>query len=156
MWCKHTNYEQAARIPIIVAAPGAARGAVTAALIETVDLYPTLCELAGLPVPGEIDGRSFAGVIRQPDSQVRSHVSHVYPRSDRLGRAIRDERYRMVEWKVPGAPAATAEIELYDYHSDPLETKNIAATAPGIVAELLAALAAQPEAKRQWKPSKRE
>ena len=52
MWCKHTNYEHAARIPLIVVAPGAAKAGIkTGALAETVDIYPTLCELAGLPAP---------------------------------------------------------------------------------------------------------
>ncbi len=64
MWCKHTNYEQAARIPVIVAAPGMKAAAKTAALIETVDIYPTLCELAGLPAPSGLDGASFAAALR--------------------------------------------------------------------------------------------
>ena len=51
---------------------------------------------------------------------------HVYPRNNMLGRAIRTGRHRMVEWKVPGAAAATAEYELYDYEKDPLETRNLA------------------------------
>ncbi len=151
MWCKHTNYEQAARIPVIVAAPDGARATGTAAMIETVDLYPTLCELADLPPPPNLDGRSFASVVRQPASKARDHVTHVYPRGGRLGRAIRTPRYRMVEWKVPGDPASSAEIELYDYQDDPLETKNIASTSPAIVAELREKLAEQGEAKKQWK-----
>ncbi len=148
MWCKHTNYEQAARIPLIVAAPEGARGVSTSAMIETVDLYPTLCELAGLPLPGRLDGQSFATVVRQPDSQARDHVTHVYPRANRLGRAIRTPRYRMVEWKVPGDSPSTADIELYDYQNDPLETKNIASTSSVIVAELRELLARQGEAKK--------
>ena len=65
MWCKHTNYEQAARIPLMIAAPGIAP-ARTAALVETVDIYPTLCELAGLPTPTGLDGVGFAEVLRDP------------------------------------------------------------------------------------------
>ncbi|QDV45648.1 Choline-sulfatase [Stieleria neptunia] len=155
MWCKHTNYEQAARIPIIIAAPGGARGAGTQAMIETVDLYPTLSELAGLPTPAGLDGQSFAGVIRDADATARDFVTHVYPRGGRLGRAIRNNRYRMVEWKTIAGPREDAEIELYDYQVDPLETENIAATSAAVVTMLRANLDPQPEAKPQWKQRKK-
>jgi iduronate 2-sulfatase len=154
IWCKHTNYEQAARIPVLVAGPGVKAGAKTASLIETVDIYPTLAELAGLPAPAGLDGRSFAATLRDPAAPHRDHAIHVYPRSapDKgsvLGRAIRTERHRLVEWKKQGAPADTAELELYDYHTDPLETKNLAAEQPEVVAKLRALLAKHPEAKPQ-------
>lgn len=151
MWCKHTNYEQAARIPVIVTSPDGVRDKSTETMIETVDIYPTLCELAGLPAPQGLDGTSFAGVIRGSDSKARDFVTHVYPRGGRLGRAIRNSRYRMVEWKIPGAPPETAEIELYDYQVDPLETRNIAGESPKMVAQLRSTLNKQPEAKRQRK-----
>ena len=150
MWCKHTNYEQATRIPLIVAAPGSsAAGADSAALIETVDLYPTLCELAGIPLPAGIDGRSFAAVVRDPAREHRDHATHVYPRGERLGRAIRTARHRLVEWKEPGSPDATAELELYDYEIDSEETVNLAGTQPQVVARLRRLLAQQPEARPQ-------
>ena len=66
-----------------------------------------------------------------------------------LGRAIRTARHRLVEWKKPGEPAATADLELYDYETDPLETKNLASAQPEIVAKLRAMLATHPEAKPQ-------
>lgn len=148
IWCKHTNYEQAARIPLMVAKPGGS-GTVSQALVETVDLFPTLAELAGLPVPEGLDGRSFAALLTDPTAAHRDHAIHVYPRNDLLGRAIRTDRHRLVEWKKPGADAATAEFELYDYESDPNETKNIASKNPAIVAELQKLLATHPEAKPQ-------
>jgi iduronate 2-sulfatase len=154
IWCKHTNYEQAARIPLLVAGPGVKAGVKTGALVETVDVYPTLAELAGLPAPTGLDGRSFAATLRDPAAPHRDHVIHVYPRSrpevgNVLGRAIRTERYRLVEWKKPGAAADTAEFELYDYQADPLETKSLAAAQPEVVAQLRALLAKHPEARAQ-------
>lgn len=148
MWCKHTNYEQAARIPLMVAKPGGS-GTVSQALVETVDLYPTLAELAGLPIPEGLDGRSFAALLTDPTAAHRDHAIHVYPRNDLLGRAIRTDRHRLVEWKKPGTDAATAEFELYDYVSDPDETTNLASGNPAIVAELQKLLATHPEAKLQ-------
>ncbi|HRH99398.1 MAG TPA: sulfatase-like hydrolase/transferase, partial [Prosthecobacter sp.] len=149
MWCKHTNYEQAARIPVIVAAPGI-QPARTQALIETCDIYPTLAELAQLPAPPQGDGRSFASVLKDPNSSVRDHAIHVYPRGGGLiGRAIRTQRHRLVEWKKPGDPADSAILELYDYEADPAETKNLAASQPEVVAGLRKLLATHPEAKPQ-------
>lgn len=150
MWCKHTNYEQAARIPLLIAAPGIAP-ARTSALVETVDIYPTLSELAGLSMPEGLDGISFAKVLRNPDQRVRDSIIHVYPRNKMLGRAIRTARHRMVEWKAPGAETSTAEYELYDYEKDPLETKNLADSQPEILASLKSILATHPEAKPQIK-----
>ncbi|HBJ33953.1 MAG TPA: iduronate-2-sulfatase, partial [Planctomycetaceae bacterium] len=147
MWCKHTNYEQAARIPVIVAAPSGQKNQSSVALIESVDIFPTVAQLAGLPIPKEIDGRSFASVIADPSAIARPYVTHVYPRGQQIGRAIRDARYRLVEWKVPGKSADSAEIELYDYQADPLETANLADTNPQVVHSMRALLAEHPEAK---------
>jgi iduronate 2-sulfatase len=153
-WCKHDNYEQATRIPLIVAAPGVTRPGTRAAnaLVETVDIYPTLAELAGLPapqVPQGIEGKSFVSALRDPNSGTKDYLYHVYPRGERIGRAIRTTRHRFVEWKIPGRPAGTADLELYDYEKDPLETKNLAAEQPEVVARLRAILARVPEAKPQ-------
>ena len=154
IWCKHTNYEQATRIPLMISAPGAKSGTRSSALAETVDIYPTLCELAGIPAPEGLDGRSFAPTLRDPAVPTKDHTIHVYPRTGPnktplIGRAIRTARYRLVEWKKIGAPAESAELELYDYESDPLETKNVAADQPTIVAELRVLLARHPEARPQ-------
>lgn len=149
MWCKHTNYEQAGRIPVIVAAPGI-QPARTKALIESCDIYPTLAVLAQLPAPPQGDGRSFASVLRDPSTSVRDHAIHVYPRGGGLiGRAIRTQRHRLVEWKKPGDAPENAILELYDYEADPAESKNLAAEQPDVVAGLRKLLAQHPEAKPQ-------
>ncbi len=150
MWCKHSNYEQASRIPLIVVAPGVTTGGpASAALVESVDIYPTLCELAGLPVPENLDGTSLAPVLKNPASDTKESIFHVFPRGNRIGRAVRTARYRLVEWKRPGARPDRAVLELYDYESDPDETKNLAEEHPEVVAELRKVLAAEPEAKPQ-------
>jgi iduronate 2-sulfatase len=156
MWCKHTNYEQAARIPLIVAAPSGQDGAETRALVESVDVYPTLCELAGLPAPQGLDGSSFAEVVRDASAPTKESIIHVYPRGPRIGRALRTARYRLVEWKIPGAAPGEAELELYDYHTDPGETKNLASEQPDVVGQLRAALAKYPEAKPQLRRTQRK
>ena len=126
IWTKHTNYEQANRIPLVIVAPGVtAKGDSTRQLAESVDLFPTLAELSGLPqpeVPQPMSGKSLLPVLKDPKLRVRDHAFHCYPRRGGvIGRAIRTERYRMVEWKKPGAPAKTAQFELYDYGESSVE-----------------------------------
>jgi iduronate 2-sulfatase len=158
MWCKHSNYEQANRIPLLIRAPGIPKsGRRTQSLAETVDLYPTLCELAGLPapvVPQGLEGNSLVPVLKRPSRENKEAVFHVYPRSRPgdgaiLGRAVRTERYRLVEWKKPGGAPESAEFELYDYKKDSLETRNLAPEQPKIVKKLHALITALPEAKPQ-------
>ena len=152
IWTKHTNFEQANRIPLVVIAPGVTRpGSSTGQLAETVDLYPTLAALAHLPQPSgpvPLDGINLTPVLKNPAARVRDHAYHCFPRGDSLGRAIRTDRYRLVEWKKIGAPADTAQIELYDYADDPVESRNIAAEQPAIVTELREILATHPEARK--------
>ncbi len=151
IWTKHTNYEQANRIPLLLVAPGVTKqGAVTRQLAESVDLFPTLAELAGLPapkVPQPLSGTSLVPVLNDPARRVRDHAFHCYPRRGGvIGRAIRTERYRMVEWKKPGAPASTAQYELYDYKDHPVEQKNLALGEEKALARLKEILARYPEA----------
>jgi iduronate 2-sulfatase len=163
MWCKHTNYEEATHIPLLISAPTVVkRDARTRALAESVDLYPTVCELAGLPIPRDaqsLEGKSLVPILKSPSRESKEAVFHVYPRNRRgdgaiLGRAVRTERHRLVEWKKPGAGLETAEFELYDYKTDRGETKNLASAEPDVVKKLQKLLAAQPEAKPQIQVSK--
>jgi len=156
MWCKHSNYEQATRIPVIVSAPGKAQGAASKSMIESVDIYPTLCELVGIDTPSLLDGKSFAGVLDKPSQSHRDHTIQVYPRSKQgvgqvLGRSIRTDRYRLVQWKAWDAPEQSSDWELYDYQTDPLETKNLADQEPQVVASMRELLATHPAAKPQVK-----
>jgi iduronate 2-sulfatase len=152
-WCKHSNYEEAARIPLLIATPGG-KSSVSQSLVETVDLYPTLCELAGIESPAGLDGKSFAAVLKDSAAPTKGHIFHVYPRGERLGRAVRTARHRLVEWKVPGAPSESAVLELYDYQADSQETKNLASEQPSVVAELRAILAKEAEARPQFKAAR--
>jgi iduronate 2-sulfatase len=128
LWCKHTNYEQAARQPVIVAAPGFQPG-VCDALVATVDLYPTLCALAGVAAPQGLAGRSLVPLLSDPSATVQDAVFHVFPRRvagrEMLGRAVRTARYRYVEWRAVDNGEVLGS-ELYDYEADPDETANLA------------------------------
>lgn len=143
---KHDNYEQPTRIPLIIAGPGIKAGVGTRQLASTVDIYPTLAALAGLPHPDgpqPIDGMSLKSVLANPDARVRDHITHCYPRRQAFGWAIRNERYRLVQWGDPAKPQRCI-YELYDYHTDPVEKVNIAEQHPEIVAELAKKFSAYP------------
>lgn len=149
-WTKHTNYEQANIIPLVIVAPGVTSpNSFTDQLVETVDIYPTLAELAGLPqpkVPQPMDGMSMVPVLKNTDLRIRDHAYHAFARNGHLGRAIRTDRYRLVEWTSINKPGEVKSYELYDYLNDPLETKNWAGHDPETVESLKAILARHPEA----------
>ena len=138
IWTKHTNYEQANRIPILIAGPKIEGGVATYQPAESVDLFPTLAELAGLPSPKvsqPLDGVSLVPVLHDPESRVRNHAYHAYPKQ-KLGRAIRTERYRLVEWAPWDRTESGLEYELYDYDADPLEKRNLIAELPEVAKRL--------------------
>lgn len=150
IWTKHVNYELANRIPLLFVAPGTTSpGTSTGQPAETVDIFPTLVDLAGLPRPEvsqPYDGESLVPVLKDPEVRVRDYAYHSYPRGGRIGRAIRTENYRLVQWKKAGAAVETAEYELYEYSEGPVEKKNIADENPAVVEELKSILDRQPEA----------
>ncbi|MHC4556629.1 MAG: sulfatase [Planctomycetota bacterium] len=80
IWGKATNYEIATRVPLIVSAPGMkARGKSSDALVELLDMYPTLCELADLSVPRHVEGKSFAPLLHKPDREWKETVFSQFP-----------------------------------------------------------------------------
>jgi arylsulfatase A-like enzyme len=133
MFCKHTNYEQAVRSPLILAAPGQkTKGAKTESPSEFVDIFPTLCELAGLPIPGSVEGLSLVSILDDPGAMVHEAALEQYPRdNNKMGYSLRDKRYRYIKWVKMDyyggeRTGPVADRELYDYEKDPLETVNLA------------------------------
>jgi iduronate 2-sulfatase len=125
IWCKATNFEAAARVTLLVSAPGMkAAGGRTQSIVELVGLYPTLCELAGLPAPRHLQGASFACLLDDPSMEPVGVAFSQYPRGDNMGRAIRTDRHRLVEWR-DRKTGQLAGRELYDLLTDPWETTNL-------------------------------
>ncbi len=134
IFCKHTNYEQATRAPLIIAAPGMTPGFETTVPTEFLDIFPTLCALTGLPTPEKLDGVSLVPLMDGTREQVKKFARSQYPRTsggERLmGYAYRSDRYRYVEWikKDFYKGETTGKVvarELYDYERDPEETTNL-------------------------------
>lgn len=131
MWGKTSNYELDARVPLIIAGPGVhAAGAEARGLVEMVDVYPTLAELAALPVPANLDGRSFARQLRDPAAPGKTVALTQHPQPSysadwvAMGYSLRDERYRYIEWHDRHTGEITAR-ELYDHANDAAETRNV-------------------------------
>ena len=134
MWGKHTSFENAARVPLIVRAPNSAgNGRRSKALVELVDLYPTLVDLAGLPAPDQLEGISFREVLDQPDRKWKTAVFTDQPARGNwdqggsiIGRSMRTDRYRYTEW-VNRSDDHVVARQLFDHEADPMETNNLAA-----------------------------
>lgn len=130
-WCKQTNFEVDTRAPLMIRAPGAkANGRTSDALVEFVDIYPTLCDLAKLPAPKTLEGVSLKPLLDGSAAKVKDAAFSQFPRKiegrDYMGYAMRTERYRYVEW----LDATTGEIttrEVYNHETDAAENENVAA-----------------------------
>lgn len=131
-WCKHSNSENDTNAPLLLSAPWLrTAGAQSRALVEFVDIYPTLADLAGLPLPGHLEGLSFKPVLEQPDRPWKTAAFSQYPRSNGgrnlMGYSMRTERHRFTVWVERGNPAKVEAVELYDHQADPQENQNLAA-----------------------------
>jgi iduronate 2-sulfatase len=142
-WQKQTLFEKTSKQPLLISAPGFMKGASTDAIVQMVDIYPTLAEITGLDAPDDLDGHSLVPLLRDPradwhypaftiqartlnpnarDGQskysfnpnVRSNNPTLY------GRSVRIKRYRYTEWDE-----GRKGVELYDYETDPNEFNNL-------------------------------
>ncbi|MEW6302446.1 MAG: sulfatase [Verrucomicrobiota bacterium] len=130
-WCKHSNVENDANAPLLISVPGMkSAGQRTDALVEFVDIYPTLAELCGLPRPAHLEGTSFAPVIENPNRAWKTAAFSQYPRSSGgkqlMGYSMRTERYRFTRWVQKADHSKVEAVELYDHRTDPQENVNIA------------------------------
>ncbi|MCB0667643.1 MAG: sulfatase [Saprospiraceae bacterium] len=121
LWCKHANFETSMRAPLIISAPGLTHGQMTNALTEFIDIYPTLCELAGLEKPDHLDGTSLLPLITNPQEPFKDAI---YSRFHR-GESIKTKDYVYTEWIDPKQSEIVARM-LYDHRTDSLENYNVA------------------------------
>ena len=131
LWNKHTNFENAARAPLLISAPGIPAGKATS-ISEFVDIFPTLCDLSGLQIPEKLDGKSLVPMMKDHNATVKDYAVSQYPHQGKMGYSIRTKSYRLTWWMKNGfvstKPFSKDLIvakELYDYDKDPLETINV-------------------------------
>lgn len=131
LWCKTTNYELDTRAPLILSVPAYAAGT-TDALVEFVDIYPTLLESCGLPSRNELEGISLMPLLDQPKRPWKQAAFSQFPRPwsyrgepDVMGYTMRTDRYRYTEW-VKFRTFQSLSCELYDHELDANEVRNLA------------------------------
>jgi iduronate 2-sulfatase len=144
LWHKHTNFEEATRAPLIIAGPGIKAGK-TSSLTEFVDVFPTICDLANVAVPENLDGKSLKPLMLKNTASVKNFSISQYPRklkkaemtklgytdSKMMGYSLRTDKYRYTIWmnnftsKQPFSASQVYASELYDYVKDPLEKVNV-------------------------------
>lgn len=130
LWCKHTNFEVAARSTLMMRVPGQKTvGSHSDALVEFVDMYPTIAAAAGLSLPAHLEGSSLLPLLDQPDLPWKKAAFSQYPRrsdgNNYMGYSMRTDRYRYTQWVKRGSGEVSAR-ELYDHQVDPNENVNIA------------------------------
>lgn len=120
LWGKVTLFDIGAKVPFMVRVPGLTQGGTRSdAMVELVDIYPTLAELAGLAPPPHLQGMSLRPLLDHPERPgEKRHAYTVVNRGDRMGYALRDQRWRYAQW--PDGE------ELYDLGRDPEERRNLA------------------------------
>jgi iduronate 2-sulfatase len=121
LWQKTMLWDQATRVPLIIYAPNAkGNGTASSKLVEMLDIYPTLADLAGLPVPKQVEGRSLQPLLVQPNAPEWN-----YPALSQIagGQSVRFGDWRYTEWGEDGAKG----VELYNLRADPGEYNNLAA-----------------------------
>ncbi len=136
LWGKTSNFELDARVPMMVHVPGSTQGGKrTEALVELVDLFPTLIELCGLPTPPALQGRSLATILRDPSLTVKPAAFTQHPRPayyDRepskqpatMGVSVRTAAVRYTEWR-DWQTGKTVARELYEAADEPAETRSV-------------------------------
>ncbi|MBZ2186105.1 MAG: sulfatase [Bryobacter sp.] len=125
-WQKRSLLEESARVPLIVVDPRTrVSGRSSMALVESVDLYPTLCELAGLPAPAHLEGQSFAPLLRTPKRRWKRAAFTQFRTDGAWGTGVRAPNWHYIEWRSPDGK--TVEEELYDSRRDPRQFHNVVA-----------------------------
>ncbi|MFG0266663.1 MAG: sulfatase [Rhodopirellula sp. JB055] len=123
IWGKHALFEESLHSPLIIHDPSMKSANQTDAIVETIDVFPTLCELTNLPSPPKVDGESLVPVLKAPASSEGEAVSYA------KATTIRTSTHRLISHPK-------GFHELYNHETDPGETKNIAEENPELVHQL--------------------
>jgi arylsulfatase A-like enzyme len=132
LWCKTTDFEQATHVCLLMRVKGMSPGIKPLTQCEFVDIFPTLCDLTGIPTPNYLDGISLVPAMKNPTAELKEYSFSQQQRSHAIGYSIRTKRFRYTEWiekpysaELPYSQAKIVASEMYDYEKDPLETKCI-------------------------------
>ncbi len=138
MWSKHSNSELDTRSPLIISAPGFPKEKTTQSVVELIDVYPTLCDLAGIEKPTHLQGESLVPILKDQKAKIKEVAMSQYPRGKKLdtdstkraimGYSITDGHYRFIRWQQYKNPKKVVSRELYDHSSSRVAAKNLVGT----------------------------
>ncbi|CAG7659045.1 sulfatase-like hydrolase/transferase [Paenibacillus allorhizosphaerae] len=114
---KQNLYEHSIRVPLLISGPGVPAGVRCAQYVYLLDIYPTLCDLCGVPVPHSVEGKSFAPLLKNPNAVIREDLYLAF--QSRI-RGIKDKRYKLLEYRTEHVKLT----QLFDLELDPLEMNN--------------------------------
>ena len=120
LWCKHCNFNTSLRTTLMLKVPGRTQGTETEALVEFIDIYPTLAELCNLPPPDHLEGKSMIPLIADPASDFKDFIISKWY----AGLTIQTKDYAYTEWFTPGDSLMGSM--LYDHQTDRDENFNLA------------------------------
>lgn len=134
VWGKHTLFEESLRSPLIISYSGLTEpGSRADAIVETIDIFPTLCELAKLKTPGHVHGQSLSQYLKSPNAKNNQKLSAISYAGNR--QTVRTDSHRLILHKKNGY------VELYDHRTNEKETSNVAEQQPNMVRQLKAIIA---------------
>ncbi|VGO18643.1 sulfatase [Pontiella sulfatireligans] len=120
LWAKHCNFNRVLNAPLIVSAPGLSQGLQTEAITEFIDIYPSLCDLAGIKKPDHLAGTSFVPVLQNPARSVKEYAFCRFQK----GESVVSATYNYTEWYNYKTGEVDARM-LYNLDKDPAENTNI-------------------------------
>lgn len=119
LWCKHCNFNTSLNAPLMFRVPGLTRGKVNNSITEFIDIYPTLCELSGLSLPGHLEGQSLVSRLRRPGRTEKDFAVSKFNN----GLTLIEDNLFYTEW-ISSTDSTVARM-LYDHNNDPGENKNL-------------------------------
>jgi arylsulfatase A-like enzyme len=119
---KQNMYEHSVHVPLMMCGPGVPQGERREALAYLIDIFPTLCDLTGVEIPGSVEGKSLAPALRDADERIREHLHFAYRHWQR---SVRDERHKLIEYAVDGVRTT----QLFDLVADPHELNDLSGEA---------------------------
>ena len=123
-WCKHTNFEIDTHVPLLFRGPGVSVGKRCKALVEMVDVFPSLAELTGGKAPAHCEGTSLKPLLADAKAQWKNFAVSQYPRGPVMGYSARCDKWRYTEWV--GRDGQVVARELYDHSAGPIAAENLA------------------------------
>jgi iduronate 2-sulfatase len=133
LWAKTSNFELDAHVPMIISLPGQTQPQRSNAVVELIDIYPTLTDLCGLSASKELEGESLKPILEDPETKTKGgawtwHPRPAYPaegdQPQAMGYSLRTARFRFTQWRDMASEEVLAQ-ELYDHRVDPHETNNL-------------------------------